>query len=344
MKRLVVLALVTAMALTGSAFGAYQETFTGGFDLGTNPYTGGWQLVPLQPNFTVGGTYSTSTSGNYLDITTSAYPSTGAAQVVGIVPAQTGNDFYMTSMFNVNQGAYPTEINDSGESIIARADLDAGNAYGIGFSRGWGHFRLVKVAAGVYTNLGTEIDITHKDGQEGVPWDNGPYNVDDSFKVNFMVEGTTVAFTLFDSAGNFIAGRSVTDSDISDDGYSGFMSYLNPNINQYMPGTTTPNPYYVSPTQFPTLMDSTMDDITMTRLSGDCNADGSVTIEDYSALTTRYGSPGGLADGDFNCDGQITIEDYSNLTTHYGDTGGSVPEPATMGLLVLGLGLLRRRS
>ncbi len=90
---------------------------------------------------------------------------------------------------------------------------------------------------------------------------------------------------------------------------------------------------------------------------GDANRDGVVSLADLNTLGVHFGQAGGWAKGDSNGDGQITVVDLDNLGMNFGnskltdpetpDAPGApltVPEPAT--LLVLGLGVLalhRRR-
>jgi hypothetical protein len=86
---------------------------------------------------------------------------------------------------------------------------------------------------------------------------------------------------------------------------------------------------------------------------GDTNLDHLVDLADYNAMASHYGQTGtaGWALGDFNGDKNVNFADYQILEAYFGfGTGGGlslppvpIPEPATLGLLVCGAGLLIRR-
>ena len=86
----------------------------------------------------------------------------------------------------------------------------------------------------------------------------------------------------------------------------------------------------------------------ITPFLGDANGDGVVSVADYSAIQGFFGQVGdpGMP-GDANCDGVVSAGDYSSVQANFGDVAPTmtpIPEPATLGLLVIGgLGLLRRR-
>jgi len=89
-------------------------------------------------------------------------------------------------------------------------------------------------------------------------------------------------------------------------------------------------------------------DITdLLNLPGDCNEDGMVTDADFTIWADTYESTTDLR-ADWNGDGLITDADFTIWADNYGTgvPGIAVPEPATLGFLIVGGGaiLLRKRS
>jgi hypothetical protein len=89
-----------------------------------------------------------------------------------------------------------------------------------------------------------------------------------------------------------------------------------------------------------------VDDVALTAgvalLPGDANGDHKVSFADYVILEQNFGKTGMTwAQADFNNDGKVSFADYVLLEQNFGK---SIPEPATIGLLIAGgLAMLRRR-
>jgi len=88
---------------------------------------------------------------------------------------------------------------------------------------------------------------------------------------------------------------------------------------------------------------------------GDVDLDRDVDVNDLGVLATFYGTATGMtwANGDFDGDGDVDVNDLGLLATSYGQvftppppvgSATPMPEPATIGLLVVGMLLLRRHG
>ena len=82
---------------------------------------------------------------------------------------------------------------------------------------------------------------------------------------------------------------------------------------------------------------------------GDFNLDGFVNATDLAIMKPNFGLPDkGYCDGNLNCDIWLNGTDLAIMAGNIGyvaPTGSAIPEPATMGLLVLGgSATLRRRK
>lgn len=93
-----------------------------------------------------------------------------------------------------------------------------------------------------------------------------------------------------------------------------------------------------------------VDVISVPLMPGDVNFDGFVGGDDLSTITTNWGREGmSRKEGDLSGDGFVTGHDYTEVLTYWGtgtppEEATSIPEPATLGLLLLGgQALLRRR-
>ena len=94
-------------------------------------------------------------------------------------------------------------------------------------------------------------------------------------------------------------------------------------------------------------------------IAGDANVDGLVNLSDFNTLAENFGQGSGATwiDADFNGDGNVNLEDFNLLAANFGQSaagptvtpgdwaalGAAVPEPATLGLLLTALPLIRRR-
>ena len=82
-------------------------------------------------------------------------------------------------------------------------------------------------------------------------------------------------------------------------------------------------------------------------LPGDTDLDADVDLEDLSMLAGNWSTSSGMtwAHGDFDGDADVDIEDLSLLAGNWGTgSAATVPEPASLWVLVAGCALCRRRA
>jgi len=82
-------------------------------------------------------------------------------------------------------------------------------------------------------------------------------------------------------------------------------------------------------------------------VAGDTDGDGDVDLDDLFAVRNNFGTMSGatLADGDTDGDGDVDLDDLFTVRNNFGTGLSAVPEPATLAVMMLGLGaILRRRA
>lgn len=76
---------------------------------------------------------------------------------------------------------------------------------------------------------------------------------------------------------------------------------------------------------------------------GDTTLDGDVDLADLSTLAYHFEEPGSWREGDFDGSGFIDLLDLSLLAQNFGKSISAVPEPVSVGYVLAGLILIRRR-
>ena len=107
-------------------------------------------------------------------------------------------------------------------------------------------------------------------------------------------------------------------------------------------------PYYLPWPALPLINGSALEMIygitipELATLLGDANNDGLVSADDFAIVQANFGNTGAPGVfGDANLDGLVSADDFATVQANFGN---HLPEPATLGFLLLGgLALLRRK-
>jgi len=81
---------------------------------------------------------------------------------------------------------------------------------------------------------------------------------------------------------------------------------------------------------------------------GDANLDGTVNLDDFTALAAAFGGAGGWGQGNFNYDSAINLDDFTALAANFGLSAdlprSAVPEPTGLALIGATATAMLRRS
>ena len=254
----------------------------------------------------------------------------GAKMLMGI----SWDDQTLTGYTYTGGGTIQINSSSAGTGTVRRIFSAGGNWQPTGILTVAGNLSLVK--AGTTTNSTLGIDVFGSNGVAGVDFDRlAVTGVLAGLDANPLL--STVSLSVNVASGLDLAGDVLTILTTSSD-LTG-LSFASVTVNG---GSMLADVLYgVGGASLTNIRNAVV--IKM----GDADGDTFVDDDDLSLLLSNWkGGNVGWSKGDFNASGDVDDDDLSLLLSNWtGSGGGTIPEPATIGLLILGgIGLIRRRK